>query len=138
MHNTVSLDVAQPAGRPARPLSILYVEDSEDIRSVVSLMLEGEQREIVSCASGEEALDRLATRRFDIVMTDVSLPGISGTELARHVLAVDPAQWVVLCSGYDLSQGLASLGTQVRSLAKPFEFDELDALLDEITAALGG
>lgn len=119
-----------------QPLSILYVEDSEDIRSVVSMMLEGEQREIVSCASAEEALGHLATRRFDVLMTDISLPGMSGTDLARHLLTIDKAQWVVLCSGYDLRAGLASLGVHVRALVKPFEFDELDALLDEITVAL--
>lgn len=139
-------ETGQPLGQPGSasttgaamaPLSILYIEDSEDVRMVVSMMLEGDQREIVSCASGEEALALVDERRFDIVMTDVSLPGISGTDVARRVLEVDPQQWVVLCSGYDLRQGLASLGVHVRALSKPFEFEDLEALLAEISQALG-
>ena len=73
---------------------------------------------------------------FDVLVTDVSLPGMSGTDLARHVLAKDPERWVVLCSGYHFGAALASLGPHVRALVKPFELEDLDALLAEISTAL--
>lgn len=116
-------------------LAILYVEDNDHLREAIGMLMEGEDREVVLCASGEEALVRVSEQRFDLVVTDVSLPGISGTELARRLLAVDPTRWVVLCSGYDFADSIGRLGTNVRALRKPFEIDELDALIAEISAA---
>jgi CheY-like chemotaxis protein len=100
------------------------------------MLMEGEGREVVACATGEDAVVADAQQVFDVVVTDVSLPGMSGTDLARALLQKNPTRWIVLCSGYDLSQGLDSLGPNVRMLRKPFELEELDALLAEITAAL--
>ncbi len=118
-------------------VSILYVEDNDDLRESIGMLLEAEGREIVSCATAEEALVQMDKRSFDILVTDVSLPGISGTELARRATAARPQQWVVLCSGYEFSQGLATLGANVRSIAKPFEIDDMDRLLNDIAAAVG-
>lgn len=115
--------------------NILYVEDNDDLRDTIGMLLEGEGRRISTCADGEQALALWTRHKFNILITDVSLPGMSGTDLARHVLAIDPTCWVVLCSGYDLRHGLEHLGPNVRSLPKPFEPEELEALLTEISAA---
>lgn len=117
-------------------LSILYVEDNQELRETFLEMLEAEGREIVACADGETALALWEARVFDVVLTDISLPGMSGTDLARRILAKDPNKWIVLCSGYHYPHGLATLGPNVRSLPKPFELDELDALMGEITGIL--
>lgn len=120
---------------PLSSLNILYVEDNDDLRDTIGMLLEGEGRHIETCADGEKALALWGQRKFDVLITDVSLPGISGTDLARKVLAIDPQCWVVLCSGYDFRHGLDRLGPNVRALSKPFEPEELDALLTEIAAA---
>ncbi len=117
-------------------LRILYVEDNAHLRETIGALLEAPNRKIVPCADAEAALVVCTTERFDVLITDVSLPGMSGTELARQVLARDAGCWVVLCSGYDLRQGLATIGDRVRSLPKPFEIEELDAVMAEITADL--
>lgn len=117
-----------------RPLSILYVEDNDHLREAIGMLMEGDGREIVVCATGEDAVVLDAQKKFDVVITDVSLPGMSGTDLARKLLQDDPSRWLVLCSGYDFSQSTERLGAKVRSLRKPFELEELDALLAEITA----
>jgi len=117
-------------------LSILYVEDNQELRETFLEMLEAEGREIVACADGEAALALWEARAFDVVLTDISLPGMSGTDLARRILAKDPNKWIVLCSGYHYQHGLATLGPNVRSLPKPFELEELDALMGEITGVL--
>lgn len=119
-------------------LSILYVEDDHDLRGTVLELLEAETREIVAMPDGESAFSAWQGRHFDVLMTDISLPGISGTELARRVLAVKPQQWVVFCSGYEYPDALCALGPHVRSIPKAFECDEMDALLSEIAAALPG
>lgn len=117
-------------------LRILYVEDNQELRETIAMLMEGEGRSITTCETGEAALQLDAGEPYDVLVTDVSLPGISGTELARTVLAQDPARWVVLCSGYEFGTALASLGQHVRALVKPFELEELEDLLSEIEAAL--
>jgi CheY-like chemotaxis protein len=121
--------------RCLNPCHILYVEDNDDLRDTIGVLLEGDGREISTCADGEQALALWQQGRFNILITDVSLPGMSGTDLARQVLAIDPNCWVVLCSGYEFRHGLERLGPNVRSLPKPFEPEELEALLTEIAGS---
>lgn len=117
------------------PLRLLYVEDNCELRDAMSLLLESDGRQIITCATAEEALRLDALAPFDLVISDVSLPGISGAELARKLLAQDGRRWLVLCSGYHLGDDLQVLGPNVRALAKPFEMDALDRLLEEVQAA---
>ena len=101
-------------------ISILYVEDNPDLRETISALLEGPGRDITSCDSAEAALDIAAHQRFDVLITDVSLPRQSGIDLARQFLAKDPQQWVVLCTGFSLALDVVPLGTNVSTLTKPF------------------
>lgn len=117
-------------------LRILYVEDNQELRETIAMLMEGEGRFITTCESGEAALQLDASQPYDVLVTDVSLPGISGTELARTLLGQDPERWVVLCSGYEFGSALASLGKHVRALVKPFELEDLESLLSEIDTAL--
>ena len=117
-------------------IRILYVEDNDDLRDSIAILLEAEGRQIVTCANAPDAMAELARGGFDLLITDISLPGMSGIDLARHVLATDPDHWVVLCSGYEFADRLGTLGPNVRSLTKPFEIEDFDALLAEITASL--
>jgi len=115
-----------------KPLRMLYVEDNAELRAIFQEMLEGDQREVVACSTAEEALVLWNASNFDVLVSDISLPGMSGTDLARRVLAVHPESWVVLCSGYAYGDALRTLGPRVRALPKPFELDDLDRLMDEI------
>ena len=71
-----------------------------------------------------------------MLLTDISLPEMSGIDLARRVLEMSPATWIILSSGYVLEHGLEKLGPKVRSLPKPFELDAMDALLSEIRSKI--
>ena len=115
------------------PVTILYVEDNQDLRESTALALEAPGRALTSCGSGEEAWALLEQQAYDVVITDAGLPGISGVALAQRLVARNPAQRLVLCSGYDLTDALAALGPHARLLTKPFDLDALDAVL----AALG-
>ena len=121
-----------------KPLRMLYVEDNAELRDIFQEMLEGDQREVVSCATAEEALALWNASYFDVLVSDICLPGMSGTDLARRILAVDPARWVVLCSGYAYGDAIRALGPRVRALAKPFELEDLDRLMHEIGLSLDG
>jgi CheY-like chemotaxis protein len=114
---------------PSRPLRILYVEDNEIVREVTAELLAQDQRRIVACASAEDALKEFGTDSFDVVITDVSLPVMSGIELARCILTLKPQMPIIIASGYDLDFGIENWGANVRSIIKPFEAAEIEALM---------
>ena len=118
------------------PVTILYVEDSDDLRDTIGMLIEAPGRKITPCATAEEALALCADTDFDIVVTDVSLPGLSGTDLSRRLLSSRPDRWVLLCSGYPFGEAVQLFGPNVRSILKPFEPEELEALLIEMTGKL--
>lgn len=117
-------------------MRILYVEDNAELRETIGMLMEGEGRSVTSCATAEEAWELDAPEPFDLVVTDVSLPGMSGTDFARKLLAADRQRWVVLCTGYDLGGHPEQWGPNVRTLLKPFDLEDLDALLASIADAL--
>jgi CheY-like chemotaxis protein len=118
-------------------LRILYVEDNEIVREVTAELLAQDQRRIVACATAEEALEKFGTDPFDIVITDVSLPAMSGIELARSILELKPQMPIILASGYDLDFGIENWGANVCSIIKPFEATEIEALMAKLTADHG-
>lgn len=119
-------------------MRILYVEDNPELRETIAMLMDGNGRTVTSCASAEEALELDAQHTFDVLVSDVGLPGISGTDLARKVLAQDPQRWVVLCSGYELGSYPSDWGPNVRTLLKPFEVEDLEELLGTIRVAVAG
>jgi CheY-like chemotaxis protein len=114
---------------PAR--RILYVEDNEDLREAVALLLEDGERQITACGTSEEAMDAWQAATYDALVTDLTLPGQSGLDLAKALLALHPDLRVVICSGHGVGVDLQPLGPNVRWIAKPFEVERLEALLDE-------
>ena len=119
-----------------KTMRMLYVEDNPELREIFQEMLEADQREVIACATAEEALLLWSASAFDVLVSDISLPGMSGIDLARRILETQPPCWVVLCSGYEYGDTLSLLGPRVRALAKPFELDDLERLMDEIHTAL--
>lgn len=113
------------------PLNILYVEDNEDIRGMVVELIERADRRVVACADAETAWQQLQHTSFDVLVTDVNLPGWSGIELARRWLQADAQRRVILFSGHDFKAGLASLGPHVRAIPKE-DFDQLEQALCDI------
>jgi two-component system cell cycle response regulator CpdR len=114
------------------PLRILYVEDNVIVREITSELLAQDRRQIVSCATAEEALKAFAANPFDLVITDVSLPAMSGIELARSILALKPRMPIILATGYDLDFAVENWGANVRSIIKPFDAAEIEALMSEL------
>jgi CheY-like chemotaxis protein len=119
---------------PAMPLRILYVEDNPIVREVTSELLAQSQREIVALATAEEALHEFKERPYDVVITDVSLPVMSGLDLARNILDLNPDASIIIASGYALAP-LETMGPKVRTIVKPFEASQIDSLITDLCAA---
>ncbi|MBN1285303.1 MAG: response regulator transcription factor [Anaerolineae bacterium] len=89
---------------------ILVVDDEGAIRYSVSKTLQRVGYHVSAASSGEEALDMLTNEHFDVVLTDIRMPGISGVELLASIKDKSPDAIVILMTGY------ASLGTAVEAL----------------------
>jgi CheY-like chemotaxis protein len=70
-----------------RGIRVLVVEDAPDIREVFTLLLRAEGAEVESAASGREATECVARRRFDVILSDLGLPDIPGDVLIRELRA---------------------------------------------------
>ncbi|GGC13637.1 response regulator [Pseudoduganella buxea] len=118
-------------------LRILVVEDNLDAQYLVCEMLRAFGHEVEAEASGEAALEHLRRRGFDVLFSDVSLPGISGVELARRAVAELPALQVIFASGY--GTGLTQqLEFAAEAIQKPYEIEQLQAILDRVAAKVAG
>ena len=113
------------------PVNILYVEDNTDVRNLVLDLMACEGRHVVACSDAETAWAHLQRSAFDVLVTDVSLPGSSGTELARRWLEGDAARQVILFSGFDFGSNLSSIGRNVHAIPKE-DFEQLDQMLARI------
>jgi CheY-like chemotaxis protein len=100
-------------------------------------LIESVGRRIVACADAEAAWACLQREVFDVLVTDVNLPGWSGTELARRWLEGDATRRVILLSGDEFKAGLAALGSHVRAIPKE-DFEQLDQVLLQIGEQLQG
>ena len=127
-----------PAAAPIdRALRLLVVEDNADARYLVCETLRALGHEVESAASGEEALPQLEKQSFDILFTDVSLPGMSGVDLARRALQQTPGLELLFASGYG-DELTRHLEFPAKSLQKPYDIEQLQSVLDEIAQRLPG
>jgi CheY-like chemotaxis protein len=77
---------------------ILCVDDEENQLAVRKLVLESKGYEVLTAASGRQALDLLAQHQVDLVLSDHLMPGLTGAELARQIKAQKPELPVILIS----------------------------------------
>ena len=121
----------------ARPLSVLLVEDQDAVRRFASLALQGEGHQVSEAESGESALELAATdEHFDVLVTDVTMPGMDGQELAERVRVLRPDVGVVLMSGYAAASDGAPIPRSV-FLQKPFAPADLLAALNRALRLVG-
>ena len=113
------------------PLRILVVEDNLDSQYLVCEMLRAFGHHADGVGHPDDALTHLAAARYDVLFTDVSLPGMSGVDLARKAVAEAPAMQVIFASGYGDSL-LRHVEFPYLSLQKPYELDQLQAALDKV------
>ncbi len=116
----------------ANPFVILYVEDNDYIRESFAELLATDERQIVCVANGAGAREAMREQQVDLLMTDINLPDGSGLDVAREALRQNPTLPVIVCSGDDLRDVARSLGPTAHPLRKPFDLDELEALVERL------
>ncbi|MGD9953483.1 MAG: PAS domain S-box protein, partial [Burkholderiales bacterium] len=90
------------AARPQLGGRVLVADDEQSIRELLGELLEGWGLEVVACADGAEARDAFAEdpQSFDLVVTDQTMPRLTGLQLAKLVTRMRPGIPVILCTGY--------------------------------------
>jgi CheY-like chemotaxis protein len=115
---------------PNHRLRILLVEDDALIRRSTSEMLEQLGHIVTEAPSGTEALEAIDSKAFDVMVTDVALPGISGQEVAALAVKRQPGLRVVFASGQALPPAAAvPLSQRPVMLQKPYDQQKVAAAL---------
>jgi len=124
---------------PVHPMAtkILIVDDEPFVRDLLEKVLRRGGHEVVACATADDALAKLRSSRFDLLLTDVVMPGMDGFDLLRRVKAVHPTIKVIVLTGYARMQSISDflLYGADDYIAKPFQVHELVAAVDRVTAA---
>lgn len=116
---------------------ILLVDDEESLRVTLAANLELEGYEVVEAGSGEAALELAERETFDVVLSDIRMPGMNGVELFRALRARWPTVPCVLMSAFSLEDLVASALSEgvFTLLPKPFD---IQAALGVLTRAAQG
>jgi len=134
---TVEPPAAAPArvvdAGPVRPLRCLIVDDEEPVRAMLADAVESVGHHATAVEGGAEAIARLRAEPFDVVLTDLAMPRVSGWQVARAVKQLAPGVRVVLVTGFgvELSPEERRANGVDLVLVKPLQIQEiLDALAE--------
>lgn len=116
---------------------ILLAEDDDSMRDFLAKALTRAGHEVESVADGEEGLDALGENAgtFELLLTDIVMPGVDGIELARRAAEIDPGLKIMFITGFAavaLNAGL-SAKREAKVLSKPFHLRDL---VDEVARAM--
>lgn len=111
---------------------VLIVDDNRELAENLAELIEDEGCRVSIAHSGEQALDLAEEQRFDLVLTDIVMPGISGIELVRRLSQRQPATTYLLMTAY-ISDSLMQQAQAIRYvravLAKPLDIERLLPML---------
>lgn len=115
---------------------ILLADDDAAARELVARALKADGHTVDATQDGTEALEHLGSQAFDLLVTDLHMPGMDGASLAKHVRARHPAMRILLMSGYtgELDKAAASLSGPVGTIPKPFTLESIRAAVKKVLA----
>jgi DNA-binding NtrC family response regulator len=113
---------------------ILIIEDDEEMRSLLRDFFLEEGFEPDSVDNGSEAFRRLAKEHFDLIITDVRMPGLTGLDILPGVKKLQPEVPIIVITAFgseDVQRRVYERGGTVY-LEKPIHFDQLKELIDQM------
>jgi two-component system cell cycle response regulator CpdR len=116
---------------------ILLAEDDDSLRGFLARALERAGYEVRACANGDEALEALPEGPWDLLLTDIVMPGADGIEVARQASARQPDLRIMFITGFAAvalaAKESAPEGAKV--LSKPIHLREVVAEVERMVAA---
>jgi len=113
--------------------NVLVIDDETGLRDMLAFGLTDRGYRVVAAASGEEGLEKAKHEKFDLVVSDIMMPGIGGVEVLKGIKEIQPEAEVIMATGY------ATLETAVESMKqgafdyipKPYGLDQLCVIFDK-------
>lgn len=117
--------------------TVLVVDDDTSILDTVTAILSGEGYDVISAATGQEALDAVAQKRPLLILLDMRMPGMDGWEVARALRALGNRIPIVVMTAAESAKRWAEEVGADGYLAKPFGLDELLAIVERFRGPEG-
>jgi len=118
-------------------LRVLVVDDDKEIREILADMLAIDGHSATVCPDGSAALKAINEGPFDMLITDLGMPGMSGLDLAGAVHEAYPRMPIAIITGWSVElseQEVFSKGVRV-VMSKPFRLNEIKALVQELAVS---
>jgi two-component system cell cycle response regulator CpdR len=114
--------------------SILLAEDDDSVRQFLAGTLEQAGHAVTSCPDGLAALAALEGDPFDLLLTDIVMPGLDGIELAAKARLLRPALKIVYITGFAAmaQQPAGAAGDKIQVISKPFHLNSIAQRVEEI------
>ncbi len=104
-----------------RGIRVLVVDDNPDVRELIAAVLERAQAEVATAASADEALEAVKSKRPDVLLCDLHMPGIDGFELIHRVRAWERTGGAGAAIPAAAVSAYASLGRRLRHARDEFQ-----------------
>lgn len=118
-------------------LNVIVVEDDAESRTLVSEMLTMMGHKVHAVSTAEDALAILQNQQFDVLLTDINLPGKSGIELAQDAVDIMPSLKVIFVSGFGyLVADNDRVTFDFLLLSKPYSLARLEEAITRLSALI--
>lgn len=123
LSNIVNSKIVNSKKEPKVEFSVLFVEDDPLVRKVIVSVFENKGISVVAVSKATKALEFVRTKKFDIIISDIVMPGMNGVEFIQEALKINPKIKYLLISGYTGESSLQQTGMKLDErffLKKPF------------------
>ncbi|MBU1084450.1 MAG: response regulator [Candidatus Omnitrophota bacterium] len=110
---------------------ILIIDDNKDFADVFCDILRANDYIAESCYGGEQALDIMKDKKFDIMFLDIMMPKMDGVQTLKHIKRIYPDSTVIMMTGYSVDEMVHKAIEEKASdiIYKPFEIDKVLGLI---------
>jgi len=136
------LELAEPEveeAEEAAKAKILVVDDEPTVLSLVSRVLTGEGHEVETIDNADDALEMIESKRYRLILLDIKMPGMSGTELYKRIHKIAPslARRIVFITGDVIGARITAFlsSTKAHYIMKPFDAEQLKRAVNRILTA---
>ncbi len=118
------------------PVEVMVLDDEEVVCERLKAHLEKKDYRVETFTESQGALDRLATKRFDVVITDIKMEGPSGMDVLHFVRRQDPSTQVIVITGYGSIENIreAEFSGAFEFINKPFTSEAIENLTKKAAA----
>jgi len=112
---------------------ILVIDDEQSLRDFLAIMLKKEDHEVVTAGNGADALKAVHAEIFDLVITDVKMPGVGGIDVLRTIKEISPETVVIMITAFATAETAVEamkLGAY-DYITKPFKIDEIKLIIQK-------